>query len=577
MVGTDEGDRQRVAIVTGGGGGIGAAIAMELGRRGTYVVTMDPLVSVDGSEQLPDPHETTAGQIVAGGGSARASSASVTDADGVRALFTEIADEFGGLDVVVNVAGITRPTSFARGSDDDWRSVLSVHLDGYRNVLAAALPIMAAAGRGHVLGVTSGSGWRPADTGAYGCAKRAVASLTWQMGRHAPPGVIVNAISPIAMTRMVTAALGRRTPPSASTAVSSTTASSTNRSSTTGGLSLASMPTPEQLGPLAAHLVGDGFEVCRGQVLFTAGSEMAVIDAPRLLEVVSTDTSTPLADVLESVTEGAFLSAERRQASSGGANPRFVAAFETTDADGDEARSSEIGTCVVVSDRPDLAEAVIGALESRGVTCSRVESTTPDAAPAALQGPALLLQDAADGPVDGVVVALSGAVRSGDGPSAGVITTTEAGAWEQVLADHAHIVDQIHADAAWARAVADLASREGRPIRLVTVTDAVTAGGQSRSQASAQLARAALGATDDRVAAFSIGVESSTPDSLRSAGELVAHLLCGAQTPPLSGAEFVVGAGTIGLRSHPSVGGSVVMGGTDVPDWFDDVLEGIVR
>ena len=94
--------------------------------------------------------------------------------------------------------------------------MLAVHLDGYLNVLGAALPIMAAAGHGRILGVTSGSGWRPADTGAYGCAKRAVASLTWQLGRHAPPGVVVNAMSPIAVTRMVTAALGRPSRPAAS-------------------------------------------------------------------------------------------------------------------------------------------------------------------------------------------------------------------------------------------------------------------------------------------------------------------------------------------------------------------------
>ncbi|MDX6231466.1 MAG: hypothetical protein QOH68_417, partial [Nocardioidaceae bacterium] len=57
-------DGQRVVAVTGGGGGIGAAIAESLGREGAFVVTMDPLVSLDGSEPLPTPEETTAGRIV---------------------------------------------------------------------------------------------------------------------------------------------------------------------------------------------------------------------------------------------------------------------------------------------------------------------------------------------------------------------------------------------------------------------------------------------------------------------------------------------------------------------------------
>ena len=208
---------------------------------------------------LPAPEETTAGRIVAAGGSARATSVSVTDADAVRGLF----EELGRLDAVVNVAGITRPTSFARGSEEDWRDVLDVHLDGYLNVLAAALPIMAAAGHGRILGVTSGSGWRPADTGAYGCAKRAVAALTWQLGRRAPPGVVVNAMSPIAVTRMVTAALA------------SAPQGKAGRSSATGGLSLGSMPAargarpvrrpPRGRGPLVVPRPGDLRRRVRGR------------------------------------------------------------------------------------------------------------------------------------------------------------------------------------------------------------------------------------------------------------------------------------------------------------------------
>ena len=183
-------DRQRVAVVTGAGGGIGAAIAQALAQAGDVVVILDPLVSLDGSRLLPPPEQTTTDRIIASGGAARTSAVSVTDAPAVQQLFAELADEFGGLDAVVNVAGISRPTSYTGGSDRDWHEVLAVHLDGYRNVLGAAMPLMAAAGRGHILGVTSGSGWRAADTGAYGCAKRAVAALTWQLGRHAPDGVI---------------------------------------------------------------------------------------------------------------------------------------------------------------------------------------------------------------------------------------------------------------------------------------------------------------------------------------------------------------------------------------------------
>ena len=97
----------------------------------------------------------------------------------MRNLFAELVDEFGALDAVVNVAGISRATGFAHGEEDDWRAVLSVHVDGYLNVLRAALPLMAEAGHGRILGVTSGSGWRAADAGAYSCAKRAVSALTW--------------------------------------------------------------------------------------------------------------------------------------------------------------------------------------------------------------------------------------------------------------------------------------------------------------------------------------------------------------------------------------------------------------
>src|SRR3954449_4871062 len=268
--------RQQVVVVTGGGAGIGAAIAEAIGRSGAYVVTVDPGVTVDGLGQENGPAETTADRIVAAGGAARASNTSVTDAAAIDALFAELVVEFGGLDAVINVAGIARPSGYAEGDEAAWESVLSVHLDGYLNVLRSALPIMSAAGRGRILGVTSGSGWRPANAGAYSCAKRAVAALTWQLGKAAPAGVTVNALSPIAATRMVTSSLRPQAP-----------AGNAGDQNQTGGLSLAiaAMPSPEQLGPVGAYLGSEAFAWSSGNIIFSNGSEVARIVPPRELEV----------------------------------------------------------------------------------------------------------------------------------------------------------------------------------------------------------------------------------------------------------------------------------------------------
>jgi NAD(P)-dependent dehydrogenase (short-subunit alcohol dehydrogenase family) len=542
----------RVVVVTGGGGGIGAAVAEELGGRGDMVVTVDPLVTLDGADRLPAAEETTADRIVAAGGSARSSSASVTDADAITDLFTGLVDEFGRLDAVVNVAGISRPTSFATGAEEDWQAVLSVHLDGYLNVLRAALPLMAAAGRGRILGVTSGSGWRAANAGAYGCAKRAVAALTWELGRHTPPGIVVNAMSPIAVTRMVTEALAR----------AQRARGGGSAPSASGGLSLGSMPAPEQLAPTAAHLVSEHIGWCRGQVVFVGGPEVAVVEEPRLLEVVRTDGVDVLPHLLETVT-GAWAAVEGQQATTGAGNPRFGSIFDGPL--GGEVAPTATRTCAVVTDRRDLGAAVVGALEARGVASHLIEL---GGRPRGFPGAAELLASAVErlGPLDAVVLAPGGAA-SGDG------RLTE---WERVLSEHVGIVAHLHDDAGWARAVADHTAATEHPVRLVTLIDATTAGGRSRAQASAQLARASQGATADRVAAFAVSVETDRPDDHATVAEVTALLACSPESLPLVGAELVVGPGWVGLRSHPRPSGSVVFGGPAVPSWLDDVLRQIV-
>lgn len=554
----DPASDQPVVVVTGGGAGIGAAVAEELGRTGWFVVTVDPLVTLDGSEQLPPAEETTAGRIIAAGGSARASSVSVTDRAGIRALFDGLVDERGRLDAVINAAGISRPTSFTTGTEVDWLAVLSVHLDGYLNVLHAALPIMAAAGRGRILGVTSGSGWRQANAGAYGCAKRAVAALTWQLGAHAPDGVAVNAMSPIAVTRMVTAALGRAggAPPAA------TPPASGSGPAATGGLSLGSMPTPTELGPMAAHLVSEDIAWCHGQLIFVGGSEVAVIDQPRLLEVVRTVDVASLPHLLERFVAGALIPAEAAQASGGGSNPRFGPFPDAPPPD--DLPPSAIRTCVIVSDRAELATAIEAALDARGVTTVIV---APDevGATSGFEGAAAALGAVAQQctPIDAVVVAFAADADTGATPG-----------WEQTLHSHDDLVARLHADISWVRAVADHAAERG-PIRVVTLTDAASPGGRTRAQVSAQLARAAQKATKGQVAAFAVGDESSNDAGLRRLAEVTAHLLCSEGAITLSGAELATGDGWFGIRAHPHPTASITFGGPAVPPWLDDVLRDV--
>ncbi len=549
-------NRRQVVVVTGGGAGIGAAIAEAVGRTGAYVVTVDPGVTVDGLGQDEAPAETTADRIVAAGGAARASNASVTDAAAIDALFTGLVDEFGGLEAVINVAGISRPTGFDQGDEQAWESVLSVHLDGYLNVLRSALPIMTAAGRGRILGVTSGSGWRPANAGAYSCAKRAVAALTWQLGKVAPRGVTVNALSPIAATRMVTAGLAQQAP-----------AATGGDQNQTGGVSLAiaAMPTPEQLGPVGAYLGSDAFSWSSGNIIFSNGSEVAPIAPPRLLEAARTAEVAALATVFDTIIPAAFVPAEAAQQTNGASNGRFAGVFDETGATPGTTGSGG-RSCLIVTDDPQWESALCDALTSRGVTCARIAGApATDFAGAARQ----LGQAARDaGRIDSVVVA-----RTGSGTESG--GTGEP--WQQVLEEHAGITDAIRSDVAWVRAVSDHAAESGGRMRIVTVTPATTSGGKSRAQAAAQLSRAAHLVAEVQTDAFAISVETDADSRYATVGELVGYLASADDAGMMSGAELVATAEWIGLRSHPHPEASISFGGPDIPPWVDGVLRSIVN
>jgi hypothetical protein len=111
---------------------------------------------------------------------------------------------------------------------------------------------------------------------------------------------------------------------------------------------------------------------------------------------------------------------------------------------------------------------------------------------------------------------------------------------------------------------------------VVTITEAGSSAGRTRAQAAAQLARGSQAATSGRVNAFSVSVESAEKAERRPVAELVAHLLCGGDTPPLVGAELTAGPGWLGLRTHPAPAGSISFGGPAVPDWLDGALRQMI-
>jgi hypothetical protein len=325
-------------------------------------------------------------------------------------------------------------------------------------------------------------------------------------------------------------------------------------------LTLDSMPGPEDLAPLGAYLVGRATAWCSGQVLFAGGPEVAVIDQPRLIEVVRSADVKSLEAVLRAVVPRALLAAEAGQATEGGSNPRFGPIFDETAPA--QLASSDVKSCAIVSDRPELAASVTAALEARSITCIPVEPAEGfDGAAAALRAVAEVA-----GPIDAVVAAFAGQeAPAAAGPE-----------WRRVLADHQGVTDQLHTDAAWARAAADYASGADRPVRLVTMTDARSPAGRSRAQAAAQLARVAAGGTHGRLTAFAVGLEVSAGDAAHASGELVGYLLANPETAALAGAELAVGDGWIGLRSHPRPIGTITYGGPAVPSWLDASLREIV-
>lgn len=162
----------QVAVVTGGGTGIGRAAAEALGRAGCRVALVG---------RRPEPLELAADELRAGGVECLALSADVSRPEPVRALVAQVQQTWGRLDVLVNNAGLNVPRrALADVSPEDWDTVLQVNLTGTFLMTQAALPLMREQRAGTVINVSSIGGYRPsAVTGpAYSAAKAGVIAFT---------------------------------------------------------------------------------------------------------------------------------------------------------------------------------------------------------------------------------------------------------------------------------------------------------------------------------------------------------------------------------------------------------------
>jgi NAD(P)-dependent dehydrogenase (short-subunit alcohol dehydrogenase family) len=203
----------KVAIVTGGGRGLGRCHALALAAHGAAVVVNDLGGSVTGcspDQKQGDAADDVVAEIIAMGGRAMANRASVADWAGAESIIADAVAAFGGLDIVVNNAGINRPASLIELTEADYDLETGVHLKGTTAVCQHAAKFWAREGRKEgraIINTTSPVGVHPMiNGGPYCAAKAGIAALTVVAAQElAKLGVRANAIAPAARTRMVMA------------------------------------------------------------------------------------------------------------------------------------------------------------------------------------------------------------------------------------------------------------------------------------------------------------------------------------------------------------------------------------
>lgn len=262
--------RNKVAVVTGAGGGIGRDIALQLAAAGACVVVNDIGASLSGEGNDTGPAEAVVREIRAAGGTAVANTDSIATREGAARLIGQAVDAFGHIDCVVNNAGILRDRFFHKMSDEEWDAVLKVHLYGSFYTSSAAAGFFKEQGGGAFVHMTSTSGLVGNRAQAnYAAAKMGIVGLSRTIAIDLQrSGVRSNCVAPFAWGRMV-ASIPVTTPEQQRAAERKQ-----------------QLMTPAKVAPLVVFLASDLAADVNGQVFAVRGNEIMLMSQPRPLKSV---------------------------------------------------------------------------------------------------------------------------------------------------------------------------------------------------------------------------------------------------------------------------------------------------
>jgi NAD(P)-dependent dehydrogenase (short-subunit alcohol dehydrogenase family) len=281
----------RVAIVTGSGRGIGRSVALLLARQGASVVVNDLGVALDGSGTDESPAQQVVKEITEAGGAAAASGADIADHAAAEGLIRAAIENFGRLDVVVNVAGILRDRMIFNMAEQEWDDVIRVHLKGTFNTTKFAAAhwrsLREETAQNRIINFTSVSGLHGAPGQPnYAAAKMGIVGLTYSAANSlAKYGVTVNAISPGAATRMTASVPTERR---------------------RGGLpSENDERSPDNVAPIVAYLASEQSGWINGRILHSSGYEVSLYNNPQPISRII-GTSAWDVDALAAQVERSF-------------------------------------------------------------------------------------------------------------------------------------------------------------------------------------------------------------------------------------------------------------------------------